>query len=105
MASNWGNWAYIAGVGPDPRGGRIFNLNDQADRYDPDKLIGGVGYNDPTNHSLVQTRRVVDHEPLDQAVREGRYSLCMLSNPIIGQRNTSVLSGPSSNSRYLWTKN
>jgi deoxyribodipyrimidine photo-lyase len=36
VASNWGNWAYIAGVGPDPRGGRIFNLNDQADRYDPD---------------------------------------------------------------------
>ena len=37
VASNWGNWAYIAGVGPDPRGGRIFNLNDQAGRYDPDK--------------------------------------------------------------------
>jgi deoxyribodipyrimidine photo-lyase len=37
VASNWGNWAYIAGVGPDPRGGRIFNLNDQADRYDPDQ--------------------------------------------------------------------
>jgi deoxyribodipyrimidine photo-lyase len=36
VASNWGNWAYIAGVGPDPRGGRIFNLGDQADRYDPD---------------------------------------------------------------------
>ena len=36
VASNWGNWAYIAGVGPDPRGGRIFHLNDQADRYDPD---------------------------------------------------------------------
>ena len=36
VASNWGNWAYIAGVGPDPRGGRIFKLNDQADRYDPD---------------------------------------------------------------------
>lgn len=38
VASNWGNWAYIAGVGPDPRGGRIFNLNDQADRYDPDHV-------------------------------------------------------------------
>ena len=37
VASNWGNWAYIAGVGPDPRGGRIFNLNDQAGRYDPDQ--------------------------------------------------------------------
>ena len=37
VASNWGNWAYIAGVGPDPRGGRIFNLNEQAERYDPDR--------------------------------------------------------------------
>jgi len=35
VASNWGNWAYIAGLGPDPRGGRIFNLNNQANRYDP----------------------------------------------------------------------
>ena len=37
VASNWGNWAYIAGVGADPRGGRIFNLDSQADRYDPEK--------------------------------------------------------------------
>lgn len=36
VSSNWGNWAYIAGVGPDPRGGRIFNLDDQANRHDPD---------------------------------------------------------------------
>ena len=37
VASNWGNWAYIAGVGADPRGGRIFNLESQAERYDPKK--------------------------------------------------------------------
>ncbi|MDC1319420.1 DASH family cryptochrome [Litorivicinus sp.] len=36
VASNWGNWAYIAGVGADPRGGRAFDIEDQADRYDPD---------------------------------------------------------------------
>lgn len=36
VASNWGNWAYIAGVGADPRGGRIFNLDTQAQRYDSD---------------------------------------------------------------------
>ena len=36
VASNWGNWAYIAGVGADPRGGRIFNLDQQASRYDPE---------------------------------------------------------------------
>jgi deoxyribodipyrimidine photo-lyase len=35
-ASNWGNWAYIAGVGHDPRGGRAFNVAMQAERHDPD---------------------------------------------------------------------
>ncbi|MBZ2190142.1 DASH family cryptochrome [Alcanivorax sp. JB21] len=35
VASNWGNWAYIAGVGSDPRQGRWFNVLGQALRYDP----------------------------------------------------------------------
>lgn len=35
-ASNYGNWAYIAGVRFDPRGGRRFNTGEQAARYDPD---------------------------------------------------------------------
>ncbi len=35
VASNWGNWQYIAGVGVDPRGGRHFNLSKQSERYDP----------------------------------------------------------------------
>ncbi|GGC93461.1 DASH family cryptochrome [Halopseudomonas salina] len=35
VASNWGNWAYIAGVGHDPRGGRAFNVAMQAERHDP----------------------------------------------------------------------
>lgn len=34
-ASNWGNWAYVAGVGHDPRN-RKFNTPFQAERYDPD---------------------------------------------------------------------
>jgi deoxyribodipyrimidine photo-lyase len=33
--SNWGNWAYIAGVGHDPRGGRRFDPVRQAQRHDP----------------------------------------------------------------------
>ena len=33
--SNWGNWQYVAGVGNDPRN-RKFNIEKQADRYDPD---------------------------------------------------------------------
>ncbi|MCU0360147.1 MAG: DASH family cryptochrome [Bacteroidia bacterium] len=37
VCSNWGNWAYIAGVGNDPRGKRYFNLEKQALQYDPKK--------------------------------------------------------------------
>ncbi len=36
VASNWGNWAYIAGVSFDPRGGRKFNTVKQRQDYDPD---------------------------------------------------------------------
>ena len=36
VSSNWGNWAYIAGVGADPRPIRKFNMTAQADRYDPE---------------------------------------------------------------------
>ena len=35
--SNWGNWAYVAGVGNDPRGNRYFNIEKQATDYDLDK--------------------------------------------------------------------
>ena len=34
--SNWGNWAYVAGVGNDPRENRYFNTTRQADMYDAD---------------------------------------------------------------------
>jgi deoxyribodipyrimidine photo-lyase len=33
--SNYGNWAYIAGVGNDPRGGREFNIAKQKETFDP----------------------------------------------------------------------
>lgn len=35
VASNYGNWQYLAGVGADPRGLRQFNLDKQAKQYDP----------------------------------------------------------------------
>lgn len=35
VASNWGNWQYLAGVGSDPRGHRQFDLIKQAKTYDP----------------------------------------------------------------------
>jgi len=34
VCSNWGNWAYLAGVGNDPRGNRYFNIEKQASDYD-----------------------------------------------------------------------
>jgi len=34
VGSNYGNWQYIAGVGTDPRGGRHFNQQKQAEIYD-----------------------------------------------------------------------
>lgn len=37
-ASNWGNWAYVAGVGNDPRENRHFNTIKQAKEYDPKGL-------------------------------------------------------------------
>jgi deoxyribodipyrimidine photo-lyase len=36
VSSNWGNWAYLAGVGNDPRGKRVFNTEKQAKDYDPE---------------------------------------------------------------------
>ncbi|QTL34725.1 DASH family cryptochrome [Pseudoalteromonas viridis] len=39
VASNWGNWQYIAGVGVDPRGGRHFNIEKQAQLYDPQSVF------------------------------------------------------------------
>lgn len=34
--SNYGNWNYIAGIGNDPRSDRYFNIEKQAQRYDPE---------------------------------------------------------------------
>lgn len=42
VSSNWGNWAYLAGVGNDPRGKRIFNTEKQAKDYDPEGKYRGV---------------------------------------------------------------
>ena len=36
VASNWGNWQYLAGVGADTRGKRHFNLEKQTQQFDPD---------------------------------------------------------------------
>ncbi len=41
-SSNWGNWAYLAGVGNDPRGNRYFNIEKQANDYDHDKSYRNI---------------------------------------------------------------
>jgi deoxyribodipyrimidine photo-lyase len=45
VSSNWCNWAYIAGVGNDPRTGRAFNIDKQARDYDPDKSYRNLWLN------------------------------------------------------------
>lgn len=49
VASNYGNWQYIAGVGSDPRGGRHFNIDKQTEQYDPKGLFitQWDGYREP----------------------------------------------------------
>lgn len=43
--SNWGNWAYIAGVGNDTRENRYFNIEKQASMYDKDKTYRNLWLN------------------------------------------------------------
>lgn len=57
-AANWGNWAYAAGVGADPRGFRGFNVIAQAHRYDP----GGKYADHWLSDRLEDIRPIVDPE-------------------------------------------
>jgi deoxyribodipyrimidine photo-lyase len=43
--SNWGNWAYIAGVGNDPRENRYFDIEKQATLYDKNKSYRNLWLN------------------------------------------------------------
>lgn len=52
VASNWGNWQYLAGVGADPRGSRRFNLDKQANTYDPDGDFVAKWCGADCNHSI-----------------------------------------------------
>ena len=45
VCSNWGNWAYLAGVGNDPRGNRYFNIDKQALDYDKNKIYRNLWLN------------------------------------------------------------
>ena len=45
VCSNWGNWAYLAGVGNDPRGNRVFNIEKQASEYDKNRKFRDLWLN------------------------------------------------------------
>jgi len=45
VCSNWGNWAYVAGVGNDPRENRVFNIEKQANDYDSNKTFRNLWLN------------------------------------------------------------
>ncbi len=56
-AANWGNWAYAAGVGADPRGFRGFDVQKQARNYDPNREFVGRWFNRASqNQPLVDPR-------------------------------------------------
>ncbi len=56
VGSNYGNWQYIAGVGTDPRGGRHFNVQKQADKFDPDGSFTATW----RGHRPAQPEHVID---------------------------------------------
>ena len=45
VCSNWGNWAYLAGVGNDPRSNRVFNIEKQANDYDKNRKYRNLWLN------------------------------------------------------------
>ncbi len=45
VCSNWGNWAYLAAVGNDPRDNRYFNIEKQAQTYDKNKKYRNLWLN------------------------------------------------------------
>lgn len=66
VASNWGNWQYLAGVGADPRGKRHFDLEKQTRQFDPEgefiQYWGGTPH-----HSTLDSVDVADW-PIDPVV-------------------------------------
>ena len=45
VCSNWGNWAFLAAVGNDPRDNRYFNIEKQAQTYDKNKKYRNLWLN------------------------------------------------------------
>jgi deoxyribodipyrimidine photo-lyase len=114
-ASNWGNWQYVAGVGNDPREGRLFNPVKQALDYDSkgeyikawvselrDVDLGarkeGDSLDDEKLMGLYQAWRLPDSEKK----RLGLHGVDFVENPLIriqfsiGKKPRGGGGGPSS---------
>ncbi|WP_022835244.1 DASH family cryptochrome [Salisaeta longa] len=86
VTSNWGNWAYNAGVGHDPRD-RYFNIVKQAHRYDGDGAY--------VRHWLPELADVPDekiHEPQTMNTDEQKAAGCIIGtdypNPMVDLEQT-----------------
>jgi len=90
VCSNYGNWNYVAGVGSDPREDRIFNIQTQMSKYDPNGSF--------VKHWLPQLKFVPAEkliafntmsrkELLDYQVELGiTYPMSMLGSPSFSKR-------------------
>jgi len=47
VCNNWGNWAYLAGIGNDPRPNRYFDIIKQAQIYDAEGNFQKLWLNNP----------------------------------------------------------
>jgi len=91
VASNSGNWQWVAGTGNDPRPGRIFNPTRQAERFDPDgdyvrrwlpelASVTGARVHQPWRLAAALRRRldypapIVDHAEAAAAYRAERHA-------------------------------
>jgi deoxyribodipyrimidine photo-lyase len=84
VCSNYGNWAYIAGVGADPRENRYFNIFTQADRYDHDSL-----YMKHWLPELAHLQSKAIHQVHEFTVQERKQNdITMYPLPIINFRNS-----------------
>ncbi len=79
VASNWGNWAYIAGVGHDARGGRRFSSTRQCQQYDPEAAY--LHYWLPALRGLSARRCLSLHFSFGQAAALPDYPAAMLPLP------------------------
>lgn len=68
VASNWGNWQYLAGVGADTRDKRHFNLEKQTYQFDPDGRYIGLWCGD-NNHQPLDSLDAADW-PISQSLPE-----------------------------------